>query len=294
MSHMPCDIKLPTVPKHSGQNSRAIISRIWNKLTESSILEIQERFESMNPKNLLRFLEFMFVTCLHDEELDFSQDRLKRFQDVLSCCPRNILACFLRRIREDHDVLTLLEGRNDIWIKFFVGLFELEDDSVHYWIQHLSEIHQDDFVLNLIRLLAREILNQDLTPDICQIIYDFVREIRNVQDESQDSEPPPYREVDAEAFVCRTFPLLAQPAPKIKYECGMCYCGHDELNDDKSIRVFRSMPCCEHKQIACHGCLVKWATSCNTPEDPENERKDTNVFICPFSRAEMELFPDEN
>jgi hypothetical protein len=263
-------------------------------LTESSILEIQERFESMNLENLLRFLEFMFVTCLHDEELDFSQDRLERFQDVLSCCPRNILACFLRRIREVHDVLTLLEGRNDIWIKFFVGLFELEDDSVHYWIQHLSEIHQDDFVLNMINLLARETLNQDLTPDICQIIYDFVREIRNVQDESQDSEPPPYREVDADLFVCMQYPSLHPLALKKDDLCGMCYSVRDELNDDKSIRVFRSMPCCEHKQIACHGCLVKWATSCNTPEDLENERKDTNVFVCPFCRAERKFFPDEN
>ena len=293
---MNCDIKLLRVSGHSGNNSRKNHTDLWNRLTEIPNSEIKDIFESMSQEKILRFLVFMFMTCLHDEELDFSQGRLERFQDILLCCPRNILTEFLRGIREDHDVLTLLEGRNNIWIMFFVGLFELEleDDSVHCWIQHLSEIYQDDFILNLIRLLAREILNQELTPDICQIIYDFVTQFQNMRDESQDSELPPYREVDAEAYVCRTFPLLAQPAPKIKYECGMCYCGPDELNDDKSIRVFRSMPCCEHKQIACHGCLVKWATSCNTPEDPENERKDTNVFICPFSRAEMELFPDEN
>lgn len=290
MFHMPCDIKLPPVRNHSGQNSTAIFSRIWNELTESSILEIQERVESMNPENLLRFLEFMFVTCLHDEELDFSQGRLERFQDVLLCCPRNILACFLRTIREDHDVLILLEGRNDIWIKFFVGLFELEDDSVHYWIHHLSEIHQDDdFLFNLLRLLARETLNQDLTPDICQIIYDFVIEIRNVQDESQDSEPPLHRDVDAEEFVCNQCPSLHPLVQNIAYVCGVCRC---DQHDDDSMRIFRSMPCCP-QQMACHGCLVRCATSCNTP-DPENEFKDTSVFVCPFCRAERKFFPDEN
>lgn len=288
-----CDIKLPNVPNHSGQNSRARFSRIWNELTESSILEIQERFKSMNPETLLHFLAFMFVTCLHDEELDFSQGRLERFQDVLSCCPRNILTCFLRRIREDHDVLTLLEGRNDIWIKFFVGLFELEDDSVHYWIKHLSEIYQDDFIFNLLRLLARETLNQDLMPDICQIIYDFVREIRNAQDESQDSEPPPYREVDADRFVCMQCPSLHPLAQNIEYVCGVCRCDQHEQNDDDSMRIFRSMPCCP-QQMACHGCLVRCATSCNTSEDPENEFKDTSVFVCPFCRAERKFFPDEN
>lgn len=285
MSYL-CDIKLPTVPNHSGQNSRAIFSRIWNRLTEIPNSEINEIFESMNPENLSRFLEFMFVTCLHDEELDFSQDRLERFQDVLLCCPRNILACFLRRIREDHDVLTLLEGRNDIWIKFFVGLFELEDYSVHYWIDHLSGIYQDDFIFNLLRLLARETLNQDLTPDICQIIYVFVTQFQNMRDESLL-----VQEVDADLFVCNQCPSL-HPLNSSAYKCGICYCVQDEPNDDDSMRVFRTMPCCP-QQMACHCCLVRCASSCNTP-DPENEFKDTDVFVCPFCRAEIMFFPDEN
>jgi hypothetical protein len=183
------NIKLPNVPNNSRQNSRVRFSRIWNELTESSIHEIQERFESMKSKNLLRFFDFMFVTCLHDKELDFSQDRLERFQHVLWCCPRKILTKFLRSIREDNDVHHLLEKRDDIWIKFFVGLFEHRCvNNVNNWIHHLSRIYKDDnFVLNLINLLTRQIFNQDLTPDICQIIYDFVIEIRNIQAESQDS-----------------------------------------------------------------------------------------------------------
>ena len=53
------------------------------------------------------------------------------------------------------------------------------NSGVKNWIHHLSRIYKDDnFVLNLINLLTRQIFNQDLTPDICQIIYDFVIEIK--------------------------------------------------------------------------------------------------------------------
>lgn len=102
-----------------------------------------------------------------------------------------------------------------------------------------------------------------------------------------------HRDVDAEEFVSMQCPSLHPLAQNIEYVCGVCRCDQHEQNDDDSMRIFRSMPCCP-QQMACHGCLVRCATSCNTPEDPENEFKDTSVFVCPFCRAERKFFPDEN
>lgn len=294
---LPCDVKLQPVRGHSGNNCIKKYTKIWNELVDKSTnAEIQESLQSKNQEDLLRFLIFMFMTCLHDEELDFSQDRFERFQDVLSFCPRNILTEFLMGIFEDDDVLRLLEGRDDIWIMFFVGLFELgENDTVHYWINHLSEIYQDDeFVLNLFSLLACEIINQELPHDIRQKIYNFVAQTQNIHDESlQVPELQPHRTVDADAFVCRTFPSQHPLALDGQYICGMCRCGPDETSEDGSIPVFRSMSCCHHKQMACHDCLVNCATLCNTP-DPHNEFKNTRVFGCPYCRTETEFFPNEN
>jgi hypothetical protein len=99
---------------------------------------------------------------------------------------------------------------------------------------------------------------------------------------------PEYRAVNAEAFVSKTFQLLA---PNSDNYCGICHSGPDEQNDDETQRVFRSMPFCH--QMCCHGCLVHQATVCNTP-DHQNELKNTGVFICPFCRNETPFFPDEN
>ncbi len=289
---MNCDIKLPRVSGHSGNNSQENHTDLWNHLTEIPNSEIKDIFESMSQEKILRFLVFMFMTCLHDEELDFSQDRLECFQGILLCCPRNILTDFLRGICDDADVFKLLEGCDSIWIMFFVGLFELRaEDNVDYWIHHLREIYPDDFIFNLIHLLAREILNQELTPDICQIIYDFVAQFHNMRDESL-LVLELYQEVDADLFVCNQCPSLHPLAQNREYICGVCRCDKNEPNDDDSMRIFRSMPCCL-QQMACHGCLVRCVTSCNRP-DPENEFKDTNVFVCPFCRDEREFFPDEN
>lgn len=291
-----CDVKLQIVRGHSGTNSKKKFTKIWNELVDKSTNpEIQESLQSMSQEDLLRFLRFMFMTCLHDEELDFSQDRFERFQDVLSCCLRNILTDFLTGICEDNDVLILLEGRDDIWIMFFVGLFELgENDTVHYWIDHLSEIYQDhESVSNLLRLLAREIINQELPHDIRQRIYNFVAQTHNIQDELlQVPELQPHRTVNADAFVCRTFPSQHPLALDGQYVCGMCRCGPDDTSEDCSMPVFRSMSCCP-QQTACHGCLVRCATLCNTP-DPHNEFKNTRVFVCPYCRTETEFFPNEN
>jgi hypothetical protein len=106
----------------------------------------------------------------------------------------------------------------------------------------------------------------------------------------QEPEPQPeeHPAVDAEAFVCTTFPSLHPLAPNCVYQCGICYCSPDDTNEDSSrMKVFRSMPCCP-QQMCCHDCLVRQATACNTPD---REFKNTSVFICPFARHETDFFP---
>ena len=108
-----------------------------------------------------------------------------------------------------------------------------------------------------------------------------------------NQEPPQnHRRVNAKAFVCKTFPPHHPLAPDRVYECGICQCGPDDPNEDETLPVFRSMPCCP-QQMACHCCLVRCATSCNTP-DHQNEFKNTSIFVCPYCRAETGFFPDEN
>lgn len=101
------------------------------------------------------------------------------------------------------------------------------------------------------------------------------------------------RVVDAGAFVCGTFPSQHPLVPSRFYQCIICYSGPDEPNQDGTMRVFRSIPCCGNRQMVCHGCLVQCATSCNTP-DHHNDFKDTSVFVCPSCRAETPFFPHEN
>lgn len=116
--------------------------------------------------------------------------------------------------------------------------------------------------------------------------WSFVRSI-------EDPRQPQHREVNAEAFVCATFPSQHPLVPKREYICGICQSSSNEKTEDGSSPIFRSIPCCGHKQVACHGCLVRCATLCNTP-DHQNEFKDTDVFVCPFCRAKRKFFPDEN
>jgi hypothetical protein len=95
-----------------------------------------------------------------------------------------------------------------------------------------------------------------------------------------------HQAVNAQAFVCRTFPLLHPLAPGRVYQCGICKSGPDERNDDGTMRVFRSMNCCP-QQMCCHDCLVNQATTCNTPD---SEFKNTGVFVCPFARHKTNFF----
>jgi len=286
MGDIQCDVKLPVPKGHSGHNCERTQTKLWNDLVDkSTYAEIQEILESMNPENLMRFLDFMFITCLHDKELGFSQDRFEFFQDVLLCCPRNILAQFLMGLREDHDVLTLLEGRQDIWLMFFVELFELgQYGSVDYLFNCLLETEfNDDFISNLMHLLANECLNLELDIHVRLMIFYFVtQDSSNIElDELPVME---HRDVDASEFVSNSFASLHPMPQQCDDSCSMC---RTSPNEDNS-KVFRSMTtCCG--QMACHDCLIEWVKICNMP-DPEREFKETDKFSCPFCRHKTSFF----
>jgi hypothetical protein len=210
-------------------------------------------------------------------------------------------------------------------LRIFVGLIQLGymkdlDDLV---MTHLRRIYQDDYILTLIKLLIREVSNENFPDHIRQYIFDYICTSPNVvlfmiprENEEEPAtfeelidqmdqwsltfpqwmidefrfvpEPQPQPEhqaVDAEAFVCRTFASLHPLAPKRVYQCGICQSGPDETNEDGSMKVFRSMNCCP--QMCCHDCLVRQATVCNTPD---RESKNTSVFICPYARHETDFF----
>lgn len=286
MSSIPCDVKLPVPKGHSGHNCERTQIILWNSLVDIPTYdEIQEIFESMNQEDIIRFLEFMFITCLYDAKLSFSQDRFVCFQDVLSCCPRNILAKFLMEIREVNDVLSLLEERQDIWLMFFVGLFELEeDDCVYYLFNHLIEIESNDnFTSNLMRLLYYESLNQELEIHVRLSIFYFVTQDSNIEHEEL-LQIHQHRNVDANKFVSQSFGSLHPIPQQCDDICSMC---RTSPNEDNS-KVFRSMTtCCG--QMACHDCLVEWVEICNMP-DSERGFKETDKFPCPFCRHKTPLF----
>jgi hypothetical protein len=191
---------------------------------------------------------------------------------------------------------------------------------------YLRRIYQDDYILTLIKLLIGEVSNENLSDHIRQWIFDYIctspnmvlltipreneeepatfEELIDQMDQwsltfpqwmidefrfvpEPEPEPQPeYRAVDAEAFVCGTFASLHPLDLVGVYECGICQCGPDDTNEDGTMKVFRSMPCCP--QMCCHDCLVRQATVCNAPD---REFKDTDVFRCPFARHKTYFFP---
>jgi hypothetical protein len=121
-----------------------------------------------------------------------------------------------------------------------------------------------------------------------------IANIENIMDNEEDPEIqlPEHRPVNPEDFVSRELPLL-NPVLGEDYLCIICHSNPDERYPDRTQRVFRSMPCCFNLQVACHGCLVEWATSCNTP-NPDNPFKNTSDFTCPSCRGITGFFRDEN
>jgi hypothetical protein len=157
--------------------------------------------------------------------------------------------------RNPQMVLMIVQRENEEEPSSFEQLF----DQMNQWLRNVSQLNGFDY------------LYQWMIGD-----FRFV----------QEPEPlPEHQAVDAEAFVCATFPSLHPLAPDRFYECGICQSGPDETNEDGSMKVFRSMNCCP--QMCCHDCLVRQATACNTPD---SEFKDTSVFICPFARHETDFF----
>lgn len=305
--------------------SNTKFKRIWNHLIGKGRKEISQFFARMNNKRLIRFLKFMHETILIDKLVDYIEECLKHYRTILMCCPIGIMTYFLLEIDKPY-VVELLEQRNDLWITYFVGIIQIGymkdlDDLV---MTYLRRIYQDDYILTLIKLLIGEVSNENLSYHIRQYIFDYIYaspnmvlfmipreneeepatfeelidqmdqwsltfpqwmidEIRFVPEPEQ---PPEHRAIDAEAFVCTTFPSQHPLCRDRVYQCGICHSGPDDTNEDGIKPVFRSMPCCGHRQMACHGCLANQATECNTPD---REFKDTSVFTCPFGRHKIKF-----
>jgi hypothetical protein len=118
------------------------------------------------------------------------------------------------------------------------------------------------------------------------MIGDFEIVLESEPERELEPEPQPqHHAVDAEAFVRATFPSLHPLCRECVYQCGICHSGPDEPNEDDSMKVFRSMPCCP--QMCCHNCLVRQVIVCNTPD---SELKNTRVFICPYARCVIPFF----
>jgi hypothetical protein len=249
------------------------IKRIWNHLIGKSRKQISDFFARMNNERSVSFLKFMHKIILIDKSVDYVQECLKHYQTILMCCPRMIMTYFLLEI-DPQFVVELLEQRDDFWIRYFVGLIQIGymkdlDDLV---MTHLRRIYHDDYILTLIKLLIREVSNENFPVHIRQYIFDYIctspiivlflipREneeepatfeelIDRIDDwsltfpqwmidefrfvpELPQQPQPEHQAVDAEAFVCRTFASLHPLDPNHVYQCGICYCSPDDTNED--------------------------------------------------------------
>jgi hypothetical protein len=314
MSNQQQNIRLPTPTVLNHRN--ASLGRLWNSLTGKTPDELSRILLRMNRKRLFHFLEFMHNICLHDQLIEYSQERLEHFQTIMMCCPRLILTRYLLSI-DEQCVLNLLEQFYVIWTMYLVGLLELQNNfEVDTTLNYVMNTYENNFGYNLILRLVREASNRDLPTHVRQNIFDFVCENPNIvlfmaQNENEEQELTieelfqkmnPWMlnfsqehdlyfdprsiiklhfEVDAVAFVEITFPQLDSLSHENFY-CSICCWGPDEKNNDGSKKVFRSMlPCCN--QMCCHDCLVKQATVCNRPD---SDLKNTSVFVCLYCRHE--------
>jgi len=142
--------------------------------------------------------------------------------------------------RNPQMVLMIVQRENDEEPASFEQLF----DQMNQWSRNVFQ--QNGF----------NYLHQWMIGDF-EIVLESEREL--------ELEPQPiHREIDAEAFVRATFPSIHPLCRECVYQCGICHSGPDEPNEDDSMKVFRSMPCCP--QMCCHDCLVRQTTVCNTPD----------------------------
>ena len=165
------NIILPIAAKGGPNNG---FSRLWNYLTRRNSQQISKILRMMNRERLFNFFEFMHHTCLHDPSIGDSQRHLEHYQTILMCCPRLILAEYLRSILEQCRI-NLLEQRDDLWITYFVGLIELGyETEVYMELSDLMGIYGRNFPLSLVLFLVREVSNQDLPHELRERIYKFI------------------------------------------------------------------------------------------------------------------------
>jgi hypothetical protein len=181
--------------------------------------------------------------------------------------------------RNPQMVLMIVQRENEEEPASFEQLF----DQMNQWSQNVSQRngfnHLHQWMIDDFRFVQEPEPERELESEPEQ-------ELESEPERELEPEPQPqHHAVDAEAFVRATFPSLHPLCRECVYQCGICHSGPDEPNEDDSMKVFRSMPCCP--QMCCHDCLVRQAIVCNTPD---REFKDTSVFICPFARHETDFF----
>jgi hypothetical protein len=124
---------------------------------------------------LFRFLNVMLTVCIHDPSTEYDSVRLEHFQRILACCPRALLTRFLLSI-DKQSIVNLLEQRDDLWIKFFVGLIIVRYDShVEQMLTHLMDVYDVNFGVRLLLLLEKEAKKKRLClpRELRQKIYNF-------------------------------------------------------------------------------------------------------------------------
>jgi len=265
----------------------------------------------------LRFIDsdqkFMNFLDYVNTQPSSSNDKLVLLQSLFAICPSNVLSLFLSKCNVSRRLL-LLECDTDIWIKYLIELIKEGNlDEIFEMLRELQlQPHKEfgDYHLDLILSLEIQIWNHKLEEevryDIFELIFSSHLIMIVVQNDLQIDREPTIREAnnwirsvssefefpitflwhseidDVISFVQFTFPL----AQNCVYYCGICQCDPNELDEDGSVKVFRSMTCCP--QMCCHDCLVRQATACNTSD---HESKDTTVFVCPYCREEISFFP---
>ncbi len=105
-------------------------------------------------------------------------------------------------------VLMIVQRENEEEPSSFEQLF----DQMNQWLRNVSQRNGFDY------------LHQWMIGDF-EIVLEPEREL--------EPEPlPQHRAVDAEAFVCATFPSLHPLCRDHVYQCGICHSGPDETNED--------------------------------------------------------------
>jgi len=256
-----------------------------------------------------KFVDFLnYINTL----LSSSCDKLFLLQLLLTICPSNVLSEFLSECNVSRRLL-LLECDTNIWIKYLIELIKKgNQDEIFEMLRELQlqpheelQNYHQELVLSLETQLRNPELEESVRYDIFELIFSSYLIMIIVQYKLQINREPTIREannwirsvssefgfpitflwhseIDAILFVQFTFPL----AQNCVYYCSICQCGPNELDEDGSVKVFRSMTCCP--QMCCHDCLVSQATACNTSD---HESKDTTVFVCPYCRDEISFFP---